>query len=54
MTYDQWKTHDPAGDCEVCGKCGTPLERERIRGRTYWYCERCDAPPDPDHWRDAA
>ena len=40
--YDAWKTREPEMDDEACEQCGTALQRERIGGRTYWFCERCD------------
>lgn len=52
--YDAWKAREPDADYEVCAKCGSPLVSERIEGRTYWHCECCDPPLDPDDWRDAA
>ena len=50
--YDAWKTREPEMDDEACEQCGTALQRERIGGRTYWFCERCDDGPDGDYMRD--
>jgi len=58
MTYDTWKTTDPAdnepgGECDCCGKRGR-LNYVFAHGMDTWACAACrGSEPDEDDQDDA-